>query len=69
MPFVKFKLPCSECGGSDPVSMNEDGSAWCFSCSTYFKNYSTSEVPSDTTTEFDTYQPLLLMPSRIEGLV
>jgi len=57
MPFVKFKLPCPECGGSDPVSMNEDGSAWCFSCSTYFKNYSTSEVPSDTTTEFDTYQP------------
>ena len=29
--FVKFKLPCPHCGGSDPVSMHEDRSAYCFS--------------------------------------
>ena len=39
MAFVKHKLPCPKCGGSDPVSLNEDGSAKCFSCETYFLNY------------------------------
>jgi len=37
--FVRHKLPCPKCGGSDPVSMNEDKSAYCFSCSTHFANY------------------------------
>ena len=39
MAFVKHKLSCPSCGGSDPVSLNEDGSAKCFSCETYFINY------------------------------
>ena len=39
MAFVKHKLPCPKCGGSDPVSLNEDGSAKCFCCDTYFLNY------------------------------
>ena len=37
--FVRHKLPCPKCGGSDPVSMNEDKSAHCFSCETHFVNY------------------------------
>ncbi len=37
--FVRHKLPCPSCGGSDPVSMNEDKSAHCFSCETHFPNY------------------------------
>ena len=37
--FIKHKLPCPKCGGSDPVSLNEDGSAHCFSCNTHFSNY------------------------------
>ena len=41
--FIKHKLPCNSCGGSDPVSMNEDGSAYCFSCSTFFPDYKKSE--------------------------
>ena len=57
MPFVKYHLPCSECGGSDPVSQNDDGSAYCFSCNTYFKDYGTSEVQQDNVTEFESYQP------------
>ena len=39
MTFIKHKLPCPKCGGSDPVSLNGDGSAKCFSCETYFLNY------------------------------
>ena len=37
--FVRHKFPCPSCGGSDPVSMNEDKSAHCFSCETHFPNY------------------------------
>jgi len=37
--FVRHRLPCPKCGGSDPVSMNEDKSAHCFSCEAHFANY------------------------------
>ena len=54
MPFVKHKQPCPACGGSDPVSVNANGSGWCFSCSTYLPDYGTTEVQQlDTLTEFD----------------
>jgi len=57
MAFVKYNLPCHSCGGSDPVSQNADGSAYCFSCNTYFKDYGTSEVQQDNVTDFESYQP------------
>ena len=37
--FVAYQKPCPSCGGSDPVSVNENGSAKCFSCGTFFKDY------------------------------
>lgn len=37
--FVEYHKPCPECGGSDPVSINSDGTAKCFSCGTFFKDY------------------------------
>jgi len=37
--FVKVHQPCP-CGqGSDNTGINADGSAYCFTCSKYFKNY------------------------------
>ena len=57
MAFVKHKLPCTECGGSDPVSVNENGSGWCFSCSTYLPHYgSTEETLTDTVVDFEMHQ-------------
>lgn len=59
MAFVKHNLPCHSCGGSDPVSQNDDGSAYCFSCNSYFKDYGTAEVQpkqDDTIMEFGEYQ-------------
>ena len=56
MGFIKHNLPCHSCGGSDPVSLNDNGSAYCFSCNTYFRNYSTSEVHLDTVKDIKTYQ-------------
>jgi len=63
MSFIKTNLPCPSCGGSDPVALNEDGSAWCFSCETRFPDYevacegdSTSFPPPDTTSDIKTYR-------------
>jgi twinkle protein len=39
MAFVKFHQPCVYCGGSDPVSVNDNGTALCFSCRKWYKNY------------------------------
>jgi twinkle protein len=44
MAFVKYHLPCKECGSSDAVSLNADGSAYCFSCGTLINNYLDDEV-------------------------
>ena len=59
MGFVKHNQPCHSCGGSDPVSVNDDGSAYCFSCNTFFKDYSTSDVQQtqeDNTIDFTVHQ-------------
>ena len=37
--FVKYHLPCPLCSSSDAVSLNADGSAYCFSCQEYMKDY------------------------------
>jgi twinkle protein len=39
MAFVKFHVACTACGSSDAVSINDNGSAKCFSCGTFFPNY------------------------------
>jgi len=53
MTFIKHHLACPKCGGSDPVSLNEDGSAKCFSCETYFLNYDKA-LEGDIVTEKET---------------
>jgi twinkle protein len=37
--FVKYHLPCPLCESTDAVSLNGDGSAYCFSCQQYIKEY------------------------------
>ena len=63
MPFIKTNLPCPSCGGSDPVALNKDGTAWCFSCETRFPDYeeacekdSTVFPLPDTTSDIKTYR-------------
>ena len=34
--FVEYHLPCPDCGSSDALSKNIDGSAKCFSCDKFF---------------------------------
>lgn len=35
MAFIKTHIACDTCGSSDAASLNEDGSTYCFSCSTF----------------------------------
>ena len=37
MGFVKLHQKCDDCGSSDALSYNEDGSSYCFSCGTHTK--------------------------------
>jgi twinkle protein len=45
--FVKYHVPCPQCKSSDAVSVNEDGSAKCFSCNSFFPKYSTGVMSMD----------------------
>ena len=37
--FVELYKPCPVCNSSDACSINEDGSAKCFSCGDFFPDY------------------------------
>ena len=37
--FVELHKPCPVCNSSDACSINEDGSAKCFSCDEFFPDY------------------------------
>jgi len=49
--FVELHKPCPVCNSSDACSINEDGSAKCFSCDEFFPDYyrTTGEVKPMTT--------------------
>lgn len=55
MSFVAFRKPCPECGGSDPVQINDNGSAKCFSCQTYFRDYEKA-MNGEPVSDFKTYK-------------
>ena len=57
MAFVKYHQPCSLCSSSDAVSVNEDGSAYCFSCDKRISNYTDNiGETTDNIKEFKVHQ-------------
>ena len=52
MAFIQTRLPCPECGGSDPAAMNDDGSIKCFSCGVFIP----SEKEKSNVTSMSNYQ-------------
>lgn len=48
MAFIKTHMPCKECGSSDALSMNADGSTLCFACGQFTPSNS-SETLNTTT--------------------
>lgn len=53
--FVKYHLPCPLCSSTDAVSVNNDGSAYCFSCQQYIREYN-METNHETTNRVNEYQ-------------
>ena len=47
LKFIKYHQPCPACDSSDALSVNEDGSAKCFSCDEFFPNF-LKESPAET---------------------
>ena len=48
LKFVEYHLPCPSCNSSDALSLNENGSAKCFSCGKFFSKYNShTEIRSD----------------------
>ena len=43
MAFKKIHQPCPDCGGTDPLAVNEDGSTKCFNCGSYKRGGEASE--------------------------
>ena len=57
MAFIKMHLPCTVCPSSDAVGLNEDGSAYCFSCKGYIRDYAGGKEETITNeTEFEIHQ-------------
>ena len=58
MAFVKYHQPCPLCKSSDAASLNEDGSAYCFSCDKRINNYQNliGEPVENNVKEFKVYK-------------
>ena len=67
MPFVKNHVACPKCGGHDPVSVNDDGSAKCFSCGEFMKDYEAAMRGEENVTDFSTYQRNKMNDSTTAG--
>tara|TARA_R100001510_G_scaffold30216_1_gene26930 strand:+ start:1786 stop:3444 length:1659 start_codon:yes stop_codon:yes gene_type:complete len=44
LKFIKYHQPCPSCKSSDALSINEDGSAKCFSCDEFFPKGITNSI-------------------------
>jgi twinkle protein len=47
MAFVKLHQQCDDCGSSDALSYNDDGSSYCFACATFTPSESTGASVSE----------------------
>lgn len=56
MAFVKYHQPCPLCNSSDAASINEDGSAYCFSCQTRINNYEQATIGETVTDNIEDFK-------------
>ena len=50
--FVEYHKPCRVCGSSDAVSINNDGTAKCYSCEHWYTSY----YGEDKVMDFNTHK-------------
>ena len=56
MAFVKIHQPCPVCPSSNAAAINENGSAFCFSCGGHIKDYYASSKDLPKETEFEIHR-------------
>lgn len=55
MDFIKTHLPCEECGSSDALSLNSDGSTKCFACGEFKPNNTNAPTMQPTAPKNSNY--------------
>ena len=55
--FVEYHLPCPDCGSSDALSKNIDGSAKCFSCDKFFPSLERRTMSVENYTKIQPHTP------------
>jgi twinkle protein len=59
MAYKKLHVACPDCGGSDPMVVNEDGSTKCFNCGTYRRDAVESSVSAYTHVSTTSKKPVV----------
>ena len=69
MAFKKIHQPCPDCGGTDPLSINEDGSTKCFNCGTYRRDTVDFSGLVDTQVYPKAKKPVVERSDAFEGAI
>ena len=67
MAFKKMHQPCPDCGGSNPLSINEDGSTKCFNCGTYRRDAIEETAPTYTQVSPSSKKPVVRRSDAFVG--
>jgi hypothetical protein len=67
MAFKKIHQPCPDCGGTDPLSVNQDGSTKCFNCGTYRRDEAAIEPSIHTHVYTEAKKPVVARSDAYVG--
>lgn len=67
MAYKKMHVACPDCGGSDPMVVNEDGSTKCFNCGTYRRDEVALEGSTYTQVSPTTKKPVVRRSDAFVG--
>ena len=67
MAFKKIHQPCPDCGGTDPLAVNEDGSTKCFNCGTYRRDEAAIEPSTHTHVYTEVKKPVVARSDAYVG--
>ena len=67
MAFKKIHQPCPDCGGTDPLAVNEDGSTKCFNCGTYRRDEAAIEPSTHTHVYTEAKKPVVARSDAYVG--
>ena len=69
MAYKKTHTNCPDCGGSDSLAVNEDGSTKCYSCGTYRRDAIEETAPTYTHVSPTSKKPVVERSDAFEGAI